>query len=365
MKQEVNNHIQILFRILAIQYEDGQTGKDFDAGVRLILHVQRIQSILQEKSFNFYERLNQLMKNPNAKEEESLPIPKQERMELVESLLESTHSFVSDEPLVFKLPVRSSSTCWNNHLTQEDKNRLVFTGKCGECEVVHEYPKCDKCKTIRMASGKCQSCGYIKPKEEYYSSYCGNCFQRHEFPNCVECQHYRMKAGRCNNCGAIGPDDVQWKESCLEEDQDYERLIQPVLKKRDLDVKMNSKKFKTYDNCPLCRGFFHSAKACVFRKHAFHFEELKEQLQQLTLDLKNSSKETTQAETQTDTDDEYELDEEGQPIMMIDRIVRVLQHLQVQDEEEMEEDGAVQDISCELTKEKFQNSICTDSTRHS
>ena len=316
------------------------------------------------------------MKGPlqlDTEEDEPLPISKQERMELVENLLESTYSFVSEEPLVFRLPVRNSSTCWNNNLTQEDKNKLVFTSKCGECEVVHEYPKCDKCKTIRIKSGKCQSCGYIKPEEEYYSSYCGNCFQRHEFPNCVECQHYRLKAGRCNNCGAIDPDDLQWKESCLEEDQDYERLIQPVLKKRDLDVKMNSRKFKIYDNCPLCRGFFHSAKACIFRKHALYFEDMKEQLQQLTSNLresdKNMKKETikqSQAETQTDISDEYELDEEGQPILMFDRILKALQHLQMIDKDEehdMEEDEIVQpehfqDISCELTREKFQNSIC-------
>ena len=91
--------------------------------------------------------------------------------------------------------------------------------------------------TTRMQSGKCQSCCYIKPEEEYYSSYCGNCFQRHELPNCVKCQHYRLKTGRCTNCGAIGPDDIQWtqwKDTCLDEDNNYARLIQPVLQRRRL-----------------------------------------------------------------------------------------------------------------------------------
>ena len=104
---------------------------------------------------------------------------------------------VSDEQLVLALPVRASSTCWDSILTQEEKDKLIFMGKCGQCKAVHECSKCDKCKTTRMQSGKCQSCCYIKPKEDYYSSYCGNCFQLHELPNCVECQHYRLKPGRC------------------------------------------------------------------------------------------------------------------------------------------------------------------------
>ena len=50
VEQEVDNHIQTLFRILAIHYEDGKEEKDFDAGIRIILHVKAIQTILQEKS---------------------------------------------------------------------------------------------------------------------------------------------------------------------------------------------------------------------------------------------------------------------------------------------------------------------------
>ena len=192
---------------------------------------------------------------------------------------------------MLSLPVRASSTCWNNILTKEEKNKLIFIGKCGECKAVHEYPKCDKCRTTRMQTGRCQSCEYIKPVEEPYSSYCGNCFQNHELPNCVECQHYRMKPGRCTNCGAIGPDDIQWDESCLDEDSNYERLMQPIMKKRQVDIKMNSKKFRTYDKCPLCSGYFHSAKACIFRKHALNFKDMKEQIQ-LIQDTNSQEKKT-------------------------------------------------------------------------
>ena len=129
MEQEVDNHIQILFKILAIQYEDGKEENDFDTGIRIILHVKAIQTILQEKAFNFYDRLQQLMRNPlstRQEEENLLPVSKQERMELIDNLLDSTYNTISDEPLVFSLPVRTSSTCWNNILTKEEKDKLIF-----------------------------------------------------------------------------------------------------------------------------------------------------------------------------------------------------------------------------------------------
>ena len=279
------------------------------------------------------------------KEEEELS--KQEMVELMETLLDYTYKHLSDDPLEFSLSMRASSTCWNSILTKEDVDKLVFTGKCGECKEIHEYPKCDKCKTTRMQSGKCQSCCYIKPEEEYYSSYCGNSFQRHELPNCVECQQYRLKPGRCTNCGSIEPDDIQWKDTCLDEDNNYERLMQPVLNRRTLDIKINSRKFKTYDNCPLCRQCFHSAKACIFRKHALHFNDMKQQIQQLTHNLKNIQgkkptevllhKITLQREREVDISDEEDTDENGQPIFTFDNILKALQHIQAADSEDKEE----------------------------
>ena len=114
VEQEVDNHIQTLFRILAIQYEDGKEEKDFDAAIRIILHVKAIQTILQDKAFNFYDRLQQLMRNPSTKqqkEENFLPVSKQERMELIDNLFDYTYNTISDEPLLLSLPVRATSTC--------------------------------------------------------------------------------------------------------------------------------------------------------------------------------------------------------------------------------------------------------------
>ena len=380
MEQEVDNHIQTLFRILAIQYEDEKEERDFDAAIRIILHVKAIQTILQDKVFNLCDKFQQLMREQSTqqkKEENPLPVSKQERMELIEELLDYTYNTISDEPLILSLPVRATSTCWNNILTKEEKKKLIFIGKCGECKVVHEYPKCNRCRATRKKPGRCQSCAYIKPVEEPYSSYCGNCFQNHELPNCVECQHYRLKSGRCTNCGAIGPDDIQWDESCLDEDSNYEELMQPIVKKRQMDIRMNSKKFKTYDKCPLCSGYFHSAKACIFRKHALNFQNMKEQIQ-LTQDTGSKEKKPTevtitvstmnlQEETEEDSSDEEEYtieEEDGEPVIqpqtsMFDKMFKLLQHM---DEEEKKncsiQTTQLQETSCELTREKFQNSIC-------
>ena len=195
----------------------------------------------------------------------------------------------------------------------------------------------------------------------------------HELPNCVECLHYRLKAGRCTNCGAIGPDDIQWEDSCLDEDEDYDRLMYPILEKRNLTIKMNSKKIQTYDNCPLCRGYFHSAKACIFRKHALYFSEMKQQIQELTQPNSQPKelllpKVPMKMEISVQEKEDIEVDEDEQPIMMFDRILRVLQSLQITDAtstetQTMEEDQefqptVLQETSCELTKEKFNISIC-------
>ena len=247
-----------------------------------------------------------------------------------------------------------------------------------------------------MQSGKCQSCCYNKPEEEYYSSYCGNCFQRHELPNYVECQHYRLNPGRCTYCGAIGPDDIQWKETCLDEDKTYEKLMQPVVERRNLDFKINSKKIKTYDNWPLCRGAFHSAKACVFRKHAQQFHGMKKEIQQLTQNLKkveNSCSKPTELLIPTsvlqeeDSTSIQDTDKDGQSVFTFDKILKALMDYQQiqevisQDEEENSlqlnfssetvqpkhlesvslqtgQFQGVQEASCELTKKMFQNSIC-------
>ena len=225
--------------------------------------------------------------NSSSTKEDPLPVTKEERYKLLEDLLQQTN--LTEEPLVFSLPVKSNSTCWNIILTKQQKDNLIFIAKCGDCSCYHEFPKCDKCKSIRMQSGMCQSCTYIKKEEDYYSSYCGNCFQEHKLPNCVECQHFRLKAGRCTNCGALGPDDIQWIDSCLDTDNNYMRLLYKTFEKRMADQKRNNKQFRTYNNCPLCKAYFHSAKACIFRKHALHFKEMEQQIKQLTLSAKDKA----------------------------------------------------------------------------
>ena len=112
--------------------------------------------------------------------------------------------------------------------------------------------------------------------------------------------------------------------------------MQPVLQRRDLDIKMNSKKFKTYETCPLCRGCFHSAKACIFRNHAPYFNELRQQIQQLTQDLTGSQdsqekepmqvllhKTTLQKEQEKEATCDEDTDDE-EPVFTFDKIFKAL-----------------------------------------
>ena len=56
------------------------------------------------------------------------------------------------------------------------------------------------------------------------------------------------------------------------------------------DQKKNKKQFRTYTNCPLGKGYFHSAKACIFRKHALLFKEMEHQIKQLSISTKDKTK---------------------------------------------------------------------------
>ena len=244
------------------------------------------------------EQIQQLLRNsgnpnqpdqPTSKTQQAdvLPISAQEMRRLEYDLLKNMVS-TRNNPLVFSLPVKPQDTCWNFTLPQDLKDLEIFIGRCGKCNCYHEYPRCDQCKAVRRQAGKCLTCNYIKEEEDFYNGYCGNCFQRHELPNCVECQHYRIKPGRCTTCGAVGPDDTEWIGTCLSEDDEYEKLMEPHLAARRSTVRIHSQKFRTYNKCPLCTGHFHSAKACVFRNHAKNLEKMKEGIQQLTRHLAES-----------------------------------------------------------------------------
>ena len=181
-KQEVKDHIAALLRILSIQFEDEREDKDFDSGIRIILHSNAIQDILKLRTYSLSERLLAVMKSmePNTQDsrkktkEDPLPVTKEETYKPQEDLLQ--HTSFTEEPLVLSLPVKSTSTCWNSILTKQQKDNLIFIAKCGDCSCYHKFPKCDKHKSIRMQSGMCQSCRYIKKEEDYYISNCGNCF---------------------------------------------------------------------------------------------------------------------------------------------------------------------------------------------
>ena len=379
-KQEVRQHLEVILRILSIQFEDQRKDKDFDTGIRIIIHTNAIQDIFVSKQFK--DRVTQLIFNQLTTSEEDnpttddLPVTEEERMDLLNKLLEDLP--LSDEPIVFSLPVKPESTCWNSVLSQQEKEQLLFIAKCGRCDCHHEYPRCEECDTIRMRAGRCQSCNYNKEEEDLYSSTCGNCFQIHELPNCVECQHYRLKPGRCTNCGTIGPEDINWKDSCLEE-KDYEDIMKPIMEQRDEVQQKNSKLYKFYYVCPLCRSFYHTAKACVFRKHALYFMEAKEQIQQLTTRITNSQQAggllfptTTFIHSKPKDEDSDTDEEEDLTINAIRRLVRpttptTKEDTEVQTEEtsnnsrdtdQKEEEDCIPEPPCELNRIKFENSIC-------
>ena len=281
----VKEHIQILLRLLATQFEnerkDKDFDKDFDSNIRILLHAQAIKNIQQNRTFNIRAHLQRVMKiqDPNSTAADILPVTEMDMRKLEGKLLE--YAELTKQPVTLTLPVRSEETCWNSLLTTDQKEQEIFIGKCGECKTQHEYPKCDKCRTPRRHSGQCKSCHYTKPEEEPYQGYCGNCFKIHEFPNCVQCQQYRIKPGRCTNCGAVGPDNTEWIYTCLSQDDQYEELMEPILEARKIKIEEQSKRFTTYKNCPLCKGYFHSAKACIFRRHVGHVNEMQKNIQQL------------------------------------------------------------------------------------
>ena len=123
----------------------------------------------------------------------------------------------------------------------------------------------------------------------------------------------------------------------LDTDNNYMRLLNKTFKKRMADQKRNNKKFRTYNNCPLCKGYFHSAEACIFRKHALYFKEIKQQIKQLTLSIKDETKSAelllpTQRinkdedkDCGSETDFEDSTMEDDQPVLLFDQILKIVQ----------------------------------------
>ena len=290
-------------RLLATQFKIEKQEKDFDSNIRIILQAHAIRDIFQKRTFGLKVHLQKMMKTQDS----TLPVTETEMMELQDKLLQYADD--TRQSVTLTLPIKSKETCWNSLLTQEQKEKEIFVGKCGECQVQHEHPRCDQCRKPRQKLGPCSDCNYTKKKEDPYQGYCGNCFQIHEFPNCVQCQQYRIKPGRCTNCGVLRPDNTEWIYTCLGQDDEYETIMTPILEARKKKIAEETKKFTTCKNCPLCRGYFHAAKACIFRTHVKHFNILK-RIMDLYSDEVNSTTRmyvpTTNLDSDSDSQDEDE-----------------------------------------------------------
>ena len=326
MQKKIQEHIQILLRLLATQFENERKDKDFDSNIRIIQHAHAIKDIFQKRA---------LMMNT---QDTTLPVAESEMWELEDKLLQYADD--TRQAVTLTLPIRPKETCWISNLTQEEREKEVFVGKCGECQVQHEHPRCDQCKKPRQKSGPCSECNHIKKKEDPYQGYCGNCFQIHELPNCVQCQHYRIKPGRCTNCGAVGPDNTEWIYTCLGQDEEFKEIMMPILEARKLKVAEQNKKFTTYKNCPLCRGYFHSAKACIFRTHVKHFNLLQKQMNQYSDEINTTVKmviPTTDSDTDSEEEEEVQYSDESEE-EDCGTYMMIIHHGDSSEEESMEED---------------------------
>ena len=193
----------------------------------------------------------------------------------------------------------------------------------------------------RQKSGPCSECNYTKKKEDPYQGYCGNCFQIHEFPNCVQCQQYRIKPGRCTNCGVVGPDNTEWIYTCLGQDDEYETIMTPILEARKKKIAEETKKFTTYKNCPLCRGYFHAAKACIFRTHVKHFNILKRRMELYSDEVNSTTRmyvPTTNLDSDSDSQDEEACDFSNDESDEEECYMIVTHHGNSSEEESMDED---------------------------
>ena len=156
----VQEHIQILLRLLATQFENERKDKDFDSNIRIIQHAHAIKDIFQKRAL--------MMNNQDT----TLPVAESEMWELEDKLLQYADD--TRQAVTLTLPIKPRETCWISNLTQEEREKEVFVGKCGECQVQHEHPRCDQCKKPRQKSRPCSECNYIKKKEDPYQGYCGN-----------------------------------------------------------------------------------------------------------------------------------------------------------------------------------------------
>ena len=86
----VKEHIQILLRLLATQFENERKDKDFDSNIRLLQQAQAIRAIFQKRTFDLKGHLQKLMKNqnPDYPVQEPLPVTEVEMRQLEDKLLQ-------------------------------------------------------------------------------------------------------------------------------------------------------------------------------------------------------------------------------------------------------------------------------------
>ena len=317
-------------RLLATQYEGEQQEKTFDSKIRILHQAKKIRYIFHTRTLDSKTFMKKTLKT------QRLPVTEEEMEELEDMLIQQVNNTI--QSVTLNLPMKSKETCWNSLLTQDQKEEEIFVGKCGECQATHEYPRCQQCRKPRQKSGPCSGCSFTKQQENPYKGYCGNCFQMHEFPNCVQCQHYRIKPGRCSNCGAVGPDDTQWIHTCLGQDEEYEKLMTPVLEARKKKIAEETQKFITYRDCPLCQGFFHAAKACIFRTHVKHFNILKTRMELFADENTTTKMVILDSDSEESDDSEEEEDCDSDSTDGVDESYMLVTRPTQDSDEDMEED---------------------------
>ena len=92
-KKEVRQHLEVILRILSIQFEDQKKNKDFYIGIRIIIHATAIQDIFENRQFKdivtqtiFKQLTNSEETNPTT---DDLPVTGEERIDLLNKLLEN------------------------------------------------------------------------------------------------------------------------------------------------------------------------------------------------------------------------------------------------------------------------------------
>ena len=161
---EAKTHVETLLRILSVQFErtkdDAANAEQrFELGITKLQHLVAINENLRKTAINGINQ--EIIKNlfglhlddnsEDFQEEEELPISYNEMMDLIDKLMEELQS--PHELIILEIPIKSQDTCWHKCLTKQEKDDLLFVGKCGECSCYHEFPKCDRCNTIRLTKG--------------------------------------------------------------------------------------------------------------------------------------------------------------------------------------------------------------------